>query len=215
MYLAMQRRKSIMANSKACGHCGGVVQATSPRATNKRFCNKDCYEAWWSDKKSKQVTRGEWAERRYGPVPTKSLTEPEKAWLAAIIDGEGCIGVHRSRCAGNRSGFKFQPSVTFANTNTRLIEKFADLTDCWATMKRLGNGGNPRAKISYSVQIRRRAVGEFLRQIMPYLVAKREQAENVLQFMALLETSPMRTSADHSIFDVFYERTKQLNKRGV
>lgn len=203
-----------MANSSQCKQCGGEI-AVARKATNQRYCGKDCRDAFWGEERSKCVTRGEWAEERYGPVEKKNLTEVERAWLAAIIDGEGTIGIYRSRHVRNRSGWKYQAAVSFCNTNERLILRFRELTDCWATVAKKVNGGNPNAKPIFSLQIKRRAVPEFLGQIREYLVAKEQQADLVLAFCRSLDESPMRTSKDHTVFDRFYEETKRLNARGV
>ncbi len=102
------------------------------------------------------------------------LLESDKIWLAAMIDGEGCIsgriykskyGYTKTSCGGS----------VFINTDKRLIDSFAE---------RLGN-------ISFSITSDKRNKKEiyhlyitgggkthikFLREIFPYLISKKEQA---------------------------------------
>jgi hypothetical protein len=111
------------------------------------------------------------------------LTEAEKGYLAGIIDGEGCIRL--ARRLGKRGQHIYLIQVVIANTSPKLHE--------WLESKIPGSGyvnkkthyTDPRPsshpaqwKPSYRwiVSGSRFAI-VFLKEIAPYLIIKREQAE--------------------------------------
>lgn len=199
-----------MANLSKCRRCGADIHP-KPRATVQKFCGKDCYDTWWSEFRSVGRTRGEWMENRYGPANKVDLSETERVWLAAFVDGEGTIGIYRSTRKGNRSGFRYQAVCSVANTNLALIERFAWLADT-RVVRKSKNG--TRCKDIYTVSVKGRALENFLRQIRPHLIAKVEQADLVLDFLSHLALAPMRSSSYHDVFDEFYQKTRQLNRKG-
>lgn len=202
-----------MANLSKCRRCGKDIQVSSTRATNQRFCNEDCRDSWWNEKRSQNVTRGEWEEKRYGPVDRKNLAEVEKVWLAAIMDGEGCIAVTRTYRQKNKSGYRYVAYASFANTNKDLIDRFNLLVEGWNHyQKKNGHGDNN--KPIWNVTVKGRGLKEFLTAIRPYLVAKQRQADNALEFLDALAKAPMRTSRDHDVFEHYWKISRQLNQRG-
>jgi hypothetical protein len=202
-----------MANSTTCKRCGGAVDSSSPHATNKKFCSRKCNKTWFNEVRSGKVTRGEWAERRYGAVPQRQLSDVERAWLAAMLDAEGTIGIYRHKIAKTRSGFKYIPTVSMSNTHQGLVEHFLSITDCWSTF-RAASVRNEHHKPQWKVEIKHRNLREFLPQILPYLIAKRRQAELLLEFLRDVEAAPMRTSSTHEKFEKYWTETLALNKRG-
>ncbi len=50
------------------------------------------------------------------------IKETDKAWLAGIMDGEGCISLIRRHTY-------YVPSVKIANTNEKLIQRCKEILD--------------------------------------------------------------------------------------
>jgi hypothetical protein len=116
------------------------------------------------------------------------MEETRLAWLAGIIDGEGCLTIFR-RTYTDRHGVKrMSPAanVTITNTSVEMISA------CRVILEALGVKymiNDPHRGSCYAkkplVRISVRNYGSIqvlLKAILPYLVAKKFQAEKVLEF---------------------------------
>jgi len=107
------------------------------------------------------------------------MKETDKAWTAGIIDGEGCIGVYK-----NNKGFckTFNCHLNVANTNVLMLNQ---LKEFWG-----GKIYPDRHRLKYGWkecwvwQLNKgKEISRFLKNILPYLVVKKEQAEMMLEFI--------------------------------
>lgn len=115
----------------------------------------------------------------------QQATEIEKAWLAGIIDGEGCIRLNPYRPHGDK--LYYQPAVYIYNTCPIMMDKVIQILD------RLGTGhltqtkfpdkyrGNRRPAIAVTVWGHKR-VSKLLLALMPYLVCKKAEALVLYRF---------------------------------
>ena len=132
-----------------------------------------------------------------------SLTEPEAAWLAAVIDCEGTITMSSGRRAGSRACV---PMVCVGNTDIRLILKLESLTGCGKV--RFVKTKSPRAKDQWSWAVRRQAdVRSILLAIRGHLLLKGQQADILL---ALPRPNSKAATARNEARDA----VKLLNKKG-
>lgn len=121
------------------------------------------------------------------------------AYLAGLLDGEGNIGVYRSKNAKGYWGYAVNLNV--ANTDRRLMRYLVQQFGGVFHTKPTGflwepNGGKDR-------------IQEILNSVLPYLVIKRQQAELVLGFIGLgREICPESRER-------FYKMTLELNQTGV
>ena len=111
---------------------------------------------------------------------TQSLSPEAAAWMGAIIEGEGTIGMYRSRPTRQRK----HPHVVVSNTEVETI----------ATCLRLVGAGNvglvtsknylakwPHHNLVWQWRLSAtRNIAAFLPQVIPYLTGKRDAAEIVL-----------------------------------
>ncbi len=59
----------------------------------------------------------------------KKLSETEKAYIAAILDGEGSVGISRKKDnKGMRAGYAIRPIVSVTNTREDLIHWLVEKT---------------------------------------------------------------------------------------
>ena len=108
------------------------------------------------------------------------LPETEKAYLAGIVDGEGCITLHRRSPQGKNNPV-YALFVEISNTSPAL-KKWLDERFPDKTYYRFITKAQPHHKQGYEwVLSGNRQVMVFLREIVPYLVIKREQAELLAQ----------------------------------
>ena len=203
----------LVMNLLKCRRCGTDIRK-GPRDTNRTFCGADCRDTWWNEFRTKGVARGALQDRRNWKknITPVHLTETQAVWLAAILDGEGSISIYREQRRGNASGYRYKAVVTVSNTNTDLICKVNDLMQGFALKK---DKRPSHHKECYRSTAHGRNVEAILRATRPHLIAKKEQADLVLEFCEVMKSAPMRTSAVHEIFERLWREVQTLNRRGV
>ena len=151
------------------------------------------------------------------PTSARCLTEVERAWLAAITDGEGCIRINRTRRKATKAGWRYYPVIEFTNTSKVLVDKFVALTEGWVTRIReyASDHFYENAKRRFQVEIRNRSCEDFLHAVRPYLLAKGEQADLMLEFVALQDKEGKKKKSLVSVYNEFYVRSRVLNARGT
>ena len=133
------------------------------------------------------------------------MKEVDRAWLAGIIDGEGCISLFK------RSTY-YVPSVKVANTNEKLINRCKELlneAEIEYCIRYSDRGERKNAKPAWEIVMESRPrVIAFLNLILPYLVSKDEQAKLVLDWCSESKRKPEDTK------DLFIDNIRKLNQRG-
>ncbi len=106
------------------------------------------------------------------------MSETEKSWLAAVIDGEGSIG---TTC---RRG-KTYPRLEVCNTDFRFIERCFEITGVGTIYEQKhGPSEIPHRKTLYRWRASSQNVVEIAAQVMDYLVIKKEKANAAIQALA-------------------------------
>ena len=164
--------------------------------------------------------------RKYGisskgayTLHSRVMSEVERAWLAAAIDGEGSIGFHS--CKQKRknpvgSQVVHYARITVTTTSAKFIEHIKDITG-------VGNLAtlNPPAikKRGHKTQFAWRVtkmqhVYEILSQINPYLIIKKEQANNAMAYCLhrMQQGYHRLTEDDHRTYGEFARRGSELNR---
>lgn len=108
----------------------------------------------------------------------KKLSAYEKGWLAALIDGEGCIYNRREKkhYGQERIGY-----ISISNTSFELMEHGAKIL---GTKVRLARKGKiePKRKAVYCVEIcHKKKLILLLPQLIPYLIIKKDKAMELLE----------------------------------
>ena len=133
------------------------------------------------------------------------MLETDKAWLAGIIDGEGCISIH------SRANH-FVPIVKIANTNDLLINHCKLILDgagidyC-VTFNDRGDRKNAKPSWELSLESRPRVIS-VLNMVHPYLVSKKAQADLVLKWCGKSKRAKSDTETN------FIPNIRFLNHRG-
>lgn len=109
--------------------------------------------------------------------PPASRTPELKAYIAGIIDGEGCIGIYCHRNSGN--GYRSHYLVVTVNMTRpealQLIHQHYGGT--------YRQQDRPEGKPRIVWAIRNWAAQQFLREILPYLTVKELQARLAIDYM--------------------------------
>lgn len=114
------------------------------------------------------------------------LQDTDAAWLAGIIDGEGNIGMSKSK-APTPSGYVVVAYVQMSNTDKRIIDRVCEICRK-ANIKKIMVKGkesqrNEKWKDAWNIRISTLSeVEKICMELYPYLVAKKEQAELVAEF---------------------------------
>jgi len=99
------------------------------------------------------------------------MTIEQKAWLAGVIDGEGCVNIYPMQRAPS-------PRLTVANTNLLLLERVMEITQCGAIIR---SSGRLVKKTGYTWQTTAADdIERVLTEVFPYLVIKAQQASLVI-----------------------------------
>jgi hypothetical protein len=146
-----------------------------------------------------------------------TLSETERAWLAAIIDGEGTIMIAKRNDPKFRRGFYYCPILEISNTNRALLDKVWEM---------IGEGGvyrdgrnNPHWKKKWMYSASSGVMRAILPQILPYLIVKLEQAKTALEYLRYIESNPIkgRRKAPPEYYeklDAIFIAMKRLNQKG-
>lgn len=105
------------------------------------------------------------------------------AWAAGIVDGEGCIRLVRRSRYGKSNTYSL--NVAVVNTDLRMLTALHLMFG--GTVKDYTYGRNKRQ--TWVWQVSTKVAAAALRQILPYMVSKRDQAE-----LALLSREFLRHS---------------------
>jgi hypothetical protein len=117
----------------------------------------------------------------------QQATPVELAWLAGVIDGEGCFMV--ARYIRKRS-IRFDPRFLLGNTDVALVnhvDKIMRLIRVGASISEVHLSGN--RKDSFQMQVQRLAYLErLIEAILPYTVGKKDRAVLMLDYIKRLSS---------------------------
>ena len=140
-----------------------------------------------------------------------NLPDWQKGWIAGFIDGEGCIGVYKTR---HNTYDKMSASIMVNNTHCASLNIICDITQL-GTVVPISKANNDKYwknrksiwcwKIGSMLDIY-----TFLTELTKYIFTKRQQAELVLEYC----TGKLSNRPKHDP-DYYYEQTLRLNKRGL
>ena len=145
----------------------------------------------------------------------KNLCETDKAYIAGLLDGEGCIGIDRIKSKNKTWEYDFRIRIVITNKDENVI--------CWLKcVTGIGcayiHGG--RYKENWNIIHRWQAVSEkareFLLAVRPYLRIKKDVCDIVLTLPKLDSDRKFygRTAAEYTEQFRCYQIAKTKNIRG-
>lgn len=147
------------------------------------------------------------------------MRETVMAWTIAW---EGCLGLYKARRSEGHS-FQIIPVVDVSNTNRELLEAFAKLVGYGKVYHQSNHhhdGTNWKDMHKWQLTSLE-TVKRFCEEILPYLPAKKEQAEILIRFAKRrmeVATSGIRTCDKHTTWTTLdftdEEQMSILNQRG-
>lgn len=132
-------------------------------------------------------------------------------WLAGIIDGDGCIGVHKQK-SGKKTTYvpSFGLSTTCQKTYLFLDNLFNQLEIGHHWIYRTVQNKNWRDRWCLQVRGMKR-VDKLLGMVYPYLVTKREEAELIKNFIQLRILRGKKGAYSQEEIEII-ERTKEIKR---
>lgn len=101
----------------------------------------------------------------------------EAAYVAGLMDGEGCFYIERFKSAASPIGFQYRVIATITMCDKRTIEYVCKLTEKNYRTRKL-----PSGRTAYTIDWRNGIAGDLLKAVLPFLQNKKEQAEICLHF---------------------------------
>lgn len=157
------------------------------------------------------------------------MSPTEAAYFAGIVDGEGTIGLYRTKRSASTGGHRIMPMLAASNTNFLLLEWLRNA--CGNGILSLQCKNQPHQKNGYCIRFTSNQIRHILPQILPYLVIKAEQARLMLQFLEVTQHGrirqfstvtgqnlPLEATIGTSALergDAFANKMRELNQRGV
>lgn len=139
----------------------------------------------------------------------------QASYVAAFWDSEGTIGIWAQKKVRRPRAIYFRAGFTAANTNKELLE---------SVHRDIGRGSihseklsNANAKTCYRLTVSQREAEPILRAILPFLRAKKVQAEIAIEFLRLQKNSGRRgiTQELWENQKALYLKCGPLNQRGL
>lgn len=134
----------------------------------------------------------------------------QAAYIAGIMDGEGCFLIERFATKASPIGFQFRSSVQVLMCEYDTIKWIADLTDRHIQRKTLKSG-----RTAYAIVWRNAFAVRFILQILPYLQGKKEQAEILLDYERNIAPGRGRTYKPESLARCEAAREQLVNIRSA
>jgi hypothetical protein len=138
------------------------------------------------------------------------------AYVAGIIDGEGCLTITRHKSKTSKIGFRFCPYLDVSNTDLQLLKDLQEYFSVGSIRAKKMNASN--RKQGYSWTVWGQQIRKVLVPIFPYLRLKRDRAILLLSY---LDKHGRRTGSvglsveEHDDQSQIYNSMKQLNQRGI
>lgn len=141
------------------------------------------------------------------------LTIPQ---LATAIDCEGYLGINRLRSCKANSKMSFSARIGLGMIHPVIPNALKEKFGSTVNLQRNASGNHP---IYRWTVIGNKMIKPILQTLLPYLVVKREQAENLLEFIAYSDSFPRvrkgitgwTKNTDVDVMTTYWLKAKALN----
>lgn len=140
----------------------------------------------------------------------------DAAYIAGIIDGEGCISLSKKKDPTMRNGYGYRPFLLVSNTHEPLLRFLQKNTGLGRVYKK--KAAKAHHKSGYTWQLWSQQASAVLKWVRPYLRVRHKQADLVIRFAEQSnEKFGMRGLPPHirKYQRDAYTTVRRLNKRGV
>lgn len=140
------------------------------------------------------------------------MKKADAAYIAGLMDGEGCFYVERFKSAASPIGFQYRIIATVTMCDKATIEFVCGLTNKNFRIRKL-----PSGRTAYTIDWRNSVAYDFIKSICPFLHGKKEQAEVCLHFNETLAPGRGRsyTEADAVQCELLRDKLKKLKRLDI
>jgi len=141
-------------------------------------------------------------------VKLKPLDKQTLAYIAGLVDGEGCISLH-----GRNGDGSTQVIFNIANTFLPLhkwLKRTLGVGNYYIHNRNVCNTW----KVAYNYSFSKEATEVLLPLLYPYLFIKKRQAKVLLDYLKVLKTTKVKTPERIRKVDACIDKIRKLNKRG-
>ena len=140
---------------KQCPHCGSAFTAIANGKGTTKHCSQECAQA-----------------QRFRQHEGRDMSEAEAAWLAGLFDGEGSVIWVKGRT-------KKPVRIVITNTCLPLLNRILEVTGV-GSISGPKHDGNPKHAAAYYWYCGSNTAVHLLRRMLPWLIVKREKAEEAI-----------------------------------
>lgn len=134
-------------------------------------------------------------------------------YLAGFVDGEGCIGITRTKNGLAGNNYRYFPYLAINNTNYEILQRIKTM---YPKGRKIAEVRNHTGKPIFSLRIDGNELVNILQDLIPHLIEKKKQAELVLDFKKSLrkkeETKKRITPEENELRYKYYISAKMLKK---
>lgn len=134
------------------------------------------------------------------------ITEAERAYLAGILDGEGCFTIGRCRTS-------YVPRIIVVNTNKELITWLQ--RNFGGDYSRSSVKGRPTWKPRYSWRVSHRSAFQVAELAHDFMRVKRKQARLFIMWSVVGEVYPKWPGLRHKFYMDIWRMIRRMNRKGV
>jgi len=146
-------------------------------------------------------------------ITTDKLTEAQKGYIAAFLDGEGGIQVTRSFRKNREYALALHPTVYFTNTNRAVIIMIGRWLGGGTITRRKGDAGHNDTYVLSISGVR--SILQLLETIRPMLVVKARRADLMMEFCRSRISHNRGKGRRFTTYELrLYTAIRRLNRRG-
>lgn len=112
----------------------------------------------------------------------------QKVWFACLLDTEGCVALHLYRSKSHPSWPQWRPSLTVGNTNLALLKYGKLIIGNSCTLIRRKQNTKAGSKFYILSVTSFVTMTRVLKEVQPFVIAKRHQVDYLLKALALGST---------------------------
>tara|TARA_R100000664_G_scaffold12562_1_gene20151 strand:+ start:1543 stop:2001 length:459 start_codon:yes stop_codon:yes gene_type:complete len=111
------------------------------------------------------------------------MRETDFAWVAGLIDGEGCLRIHKRKPTKNRGyNYNYQARVSVKMTHLPTIERLREIFPFGCVVKE--HPGKLNKRVAWRWEVTTSNAEKVLRSVRSYLVTKKEEADKLLEYIS-------------------------------
>ena len=145
----------------------------------------------------------------------RELTDIDAAYIAGLVDGEGCLSIVRQKNSNCRGGFAYRCGFRIASSNQSIMEWLSDTIGAGCVKSHQPKMRN--SKRQWSLDLWSDDAAALTTRLLPFLRIKRPNAELLLAFQNALtqRVGVPLTDPEIAFRDECYHKSRALNQRGL